>query len=169
MNRVLARLDSTHRKFLQIVEPIDEATFANRPSESEWCVAEIVNHLRLVEERVIKDLSKALERPPAQLGLLRRLVPTSIVASRLIRVKAPNAVVPTATPDKATNIEQFNAAREQLKLLCATHGKDRLNKTVFRHPFLGPLSGVAAISFVAYHEQRHLKQIREVLGKLNVV
>ena len=53
---------------------------------NEWSVAEIINHLYLVEERVIKDLEKALAREPRKLGLMRRLVPTSIVASRLIRV-----------------------------------------------------------------------------------
>ena len=166
MRRVLARLDSTHRKLLQTVEPLEEELLKRRPAVDAWSIAEIINHLRLVEERVIKDLQKALEHPPARLGLLRRLVPTRIVASRLVRVQAPGAVVPTNTSDKTANIADFNAARDTLKRLCETHGRSRLSKTVFRHPFLGRLNGVATISFVGYHEERHYKQILKVLKKV---
>jgi hypothetical protein len=167
VKRVLIRLDSAHRELLDAVEPLDESILASRPSESEWSIAEIINHLRLVEERVINELGKALEKPPAQLGLVRRLVPTSIVASRLIRVKAPKAVVPLSPPDKVTNIAEFNRVREELKQLCRFHGKEKLNRITFKHPFLGKLTGVAAVSFVAYHERRHYKQIREVLKKIH--
>ena len=166
MKRVLTRLDSTHRELLAAVEPLDEAILTRRPAETEWSIAEIIKHLRLVEERVIEELGRALERPPAQLGLLRRLVPTSIVASRLIRVQAPKAVVPVNPPDKITNLAEFNRVREELKQLCQNHGKERLNQATLKHPFLGPISGVAAVSFVGYHERRHFKQIREVLKKV---
>jgi DinB family protein len=166
MKRILARLDATHRKLLETVEPLDDEILTRRPAEGQWSIAEILNHLRLVEERVIKDLCRNLEQPPAKLSGLRRLVPTSIVASRLIRVKAPKAVVPNNPAEKSINIAELNAAREELKELCATHGKEKLRKTVFKHPFLGPITGVAAISFVNYHEQRHFKQIGEVLRKL---
>lgn len=166
MKRIFARLDSTHRDLLDTVEALDETVLSKRPAEDEWCVAEIINHLRLVEERVLKDLNRSLEQPPAQLGLLRRFVPTSIVASRLIKVKAPRAVEPATPLDKQSNIAEFNRARGNLKALCEAHGKDKLSKAVFRHPFLGTISGVAAISFVSYHERRHHKQIREVLKKL---
>jgi hypothetical protein len=36
-----------------------------------------------------------------------------------------------------------------------------------KHPFFGDMDGAAAISMVAFHEQRHLKQIREILKKLS--
>ena len=68
--------------------------------------------------------------------------------------------------DDALAIENFNRARNSLKELCAAHGQDRFRKLVFKHPFLGDIDGVATISFVGYHEQRHYKQIREVLRKL---
>jgi DinB superfamily len=126
-----------------------------------------VHHLCLVEERVIKELALALQQQPRQLSFLRRFVPTSIVASRLIRVKAPKAVVPNSPPEKAVTISAYNEARKRLKELYKEHGANRFKQTIFKHPFLGEISGVATISFVAYHEQRHHKQIREVLKKLN--
>ncbi len=167
MNRIIQRLDATHERLLATITTIDEESFSRRPSENNWSIAEVVHHLCLVEERVIKDLEKALLKPPRNLPFVRRLVPISIVAFRLIRVKAPQAVTPTNPPLKEEAIHNFNAAREKLKAICASHGRQRLNQTVFKHPFLGEINGVATISFVGYHEQRHYKQIREIIDKLN--
>jgi hypothetical protein len=166
MKRSLKRLDSVHHKLLEAVSPLEPEVFSQQPSESEWSVAQIVQHLCLVEERVLKDLELAIAKEPRSVGLLRRLVPTSIVASRLLRVKSPKAVTPVAVLEKNVAIENFNHARSSLKQLCSTHGPDRFKKLVFKHPFLGEIDGVATISFVGYHEQRHYKQIREVLKKL---
>lgn len=166
MHRTLKRLDAAHEKLLATVTPLAPGVFSRPPSATEWSVAEIVHHLRLVEDRVIKELEKQLANPPHKLGLLRRLVPIAIVGSRLIKVKAPQAMNPVEAPDKEISIASYNATRNKLKELWANSGPERLKQVVFRHPFLGNINGVATVSFVGYHEQRHLKQIREVLGKL---
>src|SRR5256885_12420783 len=169
MNRALKRLDSVHNKLIETVSPLEPAVFSQRPSEAEWSVAEIVQHLCLVEERVIKDLERGIAKEPQSVRFLKKFVPTSIVSSRLLRVKAPKAVNPVAVLEKDVAIETFNCARNSLKTLCAAHGHDRFRKLVFKHPFLGDIDGVATISFVGYHEHRHYKQIREVLRKLKKI
>ncbi len=166
MKKALRRLDSVHQKLIDTINPLQPVIFSQRPSNNEWSVAEIVHHLCLVEERVIKELEVAIAQPPQRIGFLRRLIPTSIVSVRLIRVKAPKAVKPLEAPQKDVAIENFNRARASLKELCATHGQDRFRQLIFKHPFLGAIDGVATVSFVGYHEQRHYKQIREVLRKL---
>ena len=166
MQRTLKRLDKVHETLVATVTPLGPEIFSRRPSESEWSVSEILHHLYLVEARVIKELEKELAGSPQRLGVLRRLVPTSIVGSRLIKVKAPRAMNPIEAPDKEKSLAAYNETRGKLKTLCATHGRDRLAQTVFKHPFLGKLTGVAAVSFLGYHEQRHLKQVHEVLNKL---
>lgn len=166
MQSTLKRLDSVHEKLFATVMPLASEIFWRRPSESEWSVSEILHHLYLVEARVIKELEKELAGSPRRLGLLRRLVPTSIVGLRLIKVKAPGAMNPVEAPDKERSLANYNEARGKLKTLCATHSSERLQQTVFKHPFLGKITGVAAVSFLGYHEQRHLKQIHEVLRKL---
>lgn len=167
MNRALRRLDSIHSELLDTIVSIDDPLFSRCPSENEWSVAQIVHHLCLVERRVVKDLEKQLANPPQKLSALRRLVPTSIVASRLVRVKAPKAMNPVDPPAKNEIIENYNAARSKLKELCATHSRQRLKQVIFKHPFLGDIDGAATISFVGYHEIRHFKQIKEVLRKLS--
>ncbi|MGH9929746.1 MAG: DinB family protein [Pyrinomonadaceae bacterium] len=166
MKKVLRRLDAVHQKLINTISPLEPGLYSRRPAEGEWSVAEIVHHLCLVEGRVIKELEGAIARAPERVGFFRRLIPTSIVSVRLIRVKAPKAMNPLDAPARDFAIENFDRIRSSLKTLCATHGDERFRNLVFKHPFLGDIDGVATVSFIGYHEQRHYKQIREVLRKL---
>jgi uncharacterized damage-inducible protein DinB len=167
MKKALQRLDAIHQKLLKLVSSLDENVYSHRPSENEWSVGEIVHHLCLVEARVIQELEKALTQEPRRLGLLRRMIPTSIVSVRFVRVRAPKAVTPLEAPPRAPALEAFERTRNHLKTLCATHGEERFRNLVFKHPFLGEIEGVATVSFVGHHERRHYKQIRDVLRKLS--
>ena len=166
MQRTLARLDSVHQKLIECVANVDPEVYSRSPGEGEWSVGEVVHHLCLVEARVIKELERAIALPPRRVGFLRRLLPTSIVSTRLIRVKAPKGVNPVDAPARDEAIEAFNQTRDSLKTLCAAHSKDRFRNLVFKHPALGEIDGIATVSFIGYHELRHYKQIREVLRKL---
>jgi hypothetical protein len=167
MNKTLRRLDSIHSKLLNTITPISDPLFSRSPADNEWSIAEIVHHLCLVEERAIKELETELASPPRRIGFLRKFIPTSIVASRLLRVKAPRGVNPLNPPARAVVIANYDSARSRLKNLCSTHGRHRLKQVIFKHPFLGEIDGTATISFIGYHELRHYKQIREVIKKLD--
>ena len=166
MNRSLKRLDVVHQKLMDTVQPLDSNLFTQRPAENEWSVAEIVQHLYLVEARVIKDLKRAMDAEPGRINFLKKLLPTSIVSLRIKKVQSPTAVKPVDVPEKDVVVANYNGARQSLKDFCNATGKHRFKTLVFNHPFLGRIDGKATVDFVGYHEQRHLKQIREVLKKL---
>jgi hypothetical protein len=166
MDKTLRWLDSIHSKLVDTITQIDDPLFSRSPGQKQWSIAEIVQHLYLVDEKVVEELQKELANPPRRIGFLRKFIPTSIVALRLRRVSAPRVVNPLNPPAKAEVIANYAAARNRLKDLCSTHGRTRLNQTVFKHPFLGEITGTAMISTVGYHELRHYKQIREVIKKL---
>jgi hypothetical protein len=166
MKRALKRLDTVHQKLIETISTLAPDVYATRPAENEWSVAEIVHHLWLVEGRVTKELQTGIAGKPRRVSFLRRFMPTSIVSQRFIRVKAPKAVNPLNAPSREVALENFVRSRAELKLFCATHGEERLRNVIFKHPFLGEMDGVAALSFMGYHEKRHYKQIREVSRKL---
>ena len=166
MQKALKRLDSVHQKLIDEISPLGPHIYTKRPTEGEWSVAEIVQHLCLVEGRVTKELEAAIAREPRRVSFFRRLIPTSIVSMRLVRVKAPKAMNPLDSPARDQAIENFDRARSNLKAFCAAHSEERFRNLVFTHPFLGEIDGVATVYFVGYHELRHYKQIREVLRKL---
>jgi len=167
MDKILRRLDSIHLQLVDTITPIEDSLFSQNPADKEWSIAQIVHHLCLVEERVIQELETELAGPPRKIGLLRKLIPTSIVASRVLRVKAPRSVNPHSPPARNELIANYDAARSKLKELYSTHGPHRLKQVIFKHPFLGEIDGTATISFIGYHELRHYKQIREVIKKLD--
>ena len=166
MKRALKRLDSVHEKLINCISALEPTIYSRQPGTGEWSVAEIVHHLCLVEARVIKELEGAIARAPKRVPFFRRLIPTVIVSSRAIRVKAPKAMNPIDAPARDIAIKNFDRARTSLKTLCATHGHERFRNLVFKHPFLGEIDGVATVAFIGYHEKRHYKQILEVLRKL---
>jgi hypothetical protein len=146
---------------------IDEERFKRRPSAEEWSIAEIVHHLCLVEQRVIKGLEAELQEPPVRVRLLQRLMPVSLlVGSRVVRVKAPKTVVPLDPPSKAEVIANYESVRSRLKEFSAAHGPERMKQLAMKHPFLGTFDGVTAIAFVGHHERRHFKQIKETIKKI---
>lgn len=166
MKRTLKRLDSVHARLSAAISATHSRLFSERPAQNEWNIAEVIQHLCLVEERVLEELQKSLDGPPAKVGFLKKLVPMRIVSLRLIRVKAPRAVRPGNPPAMDELIKNYDRARANLKKLCAKYGRERLKKVSVKHPFLGVIDGAAAVSMVAFHEQRHYKQIREILKKL---
>jgi hypothetical protein len=155
-----------HQKLLDTVGPLDSKLFAKRPSDNEWSVAEIVQHLYLVEERVVKDLKRAIDSEPGRVSFLKKLIPTFIVSLRVRKFQSPKAVKPVDVPAKDQVLANYNTARQSLKDLCRSQSRERFKTLVFNHPFLGRIDGTTTVSFVGYHELRHLKQIREVLQKL---
>ena len=165
MKRVLNRLDSVHQKLSTTVAAIDPNLFPKRPAENEWSVAEVIQHLCLVEARTLSGLELALHAPPTTVSPLKKLIPP-IVSVRFPRVKAPKAVEPLNSLPKEESLNSYNDVRAQLRQFCIEHGRKQLNQTSLRHPFFGDIDGVTAISMVAFHEQRHYKQIREILKKL---
>lgn len=166
MNTTIRRLDSVHAQVSALVASLDSAQLSKRPAENEWSVSEVLHHLYLVEQRVLAELQNNLSKPPVSPGFLKNLIPMRIISWRIIRVKAPKVVNPIETINPAESLNGWELSREQLKELCRQSGSSRLKNTVLRHPFLGNISGLAAVSMVGFHEQRHYKQIKEILKKL---
>jgi hypothetical protein len=165
MKRVLNRLDSVHQKLSTTVAAIDPNLFPKRPAENEWSVAEVIQHLCLVEARTLSGLELALQAPTTKVNPLKKLIPP-IVSVRFPRVKAPKAVEPLNSLPKEESLNSYNDVRARLKEFCIEHGRKQLNQTSLRHPFFGDIDGVTAVSMLAFHEQRHYKQISEILKKL---
>lgn len=169
MKGTLKRLDTVHDKLSTAIRTTNPDLFFKRPSDVEWSIAEVVQHLCLAEEHIVKDLRKSLQTGSAKVGFLKKLIPMRIISWRLVRVKAPKRVTPNNPPAMDELLKSYDRVRTDLKQLCDESGADRLKGIKFKHPFLGDIDGMAAISMVGFHEERHYKQIREILKKLGAL
>ena len=162
----LSRLDVVHHQLTTYVRELGDDVFSRRVADGQWSVGEVIEHLCLVEDRVLASLEENVVLDPVKIPLRKRLIPMRIVSYRFFRVEAPKAVRPVESRSKNELLDQFEAVRARTKDFCSQHSAERLKQTSFTHPFLGQIDGTAAISMVAFHEQRHLKQIREIAGKI---
>jgi len=166
MKSTLRRLDTVHAELKTTVNGVDPALLSKRPAENEWSVAEVIEHLCLVEGAVMKGIKLKLAQPPVKVSFLKKFFPMRIVSLRMKRLQAPKYVQPAnELPPMNELLDKFDALRANTKEICIKEGA-RLNQVCLKHPYFGDMDGAAAVSMVAFHEQRHLKQIRETLKKL---
>jgi uncharacterized damage-inducible protein DinB len=167
MKSTLKRLDTVHSQLVTTVKGVDQALLSKRPAENEWSVAEVVEHLYLVETAVMNYIKSKLDQPPVKVSAWKKLLPMRIVSLRFKRLQAPKYVQPSSDlPPMDELLKKFDALRADTKEICRNEGEERLSQICVKHPYFGDMDGAAAVSMVAFHEQRHLKQIREILKKL---
>lgn len=166
MKSTLKRLDAVHAELKHTLNGVDPALLSKRPAENEWSVAEVLEHLCLVEGAVMKGIKAKLAQPPVKVSFLKKFFPMRIVSLRLKRLQAPKYVQPAHDlPPASELLKKFDEVRANTKEFCLKEG-DRFSNVCLKHPYFGDMDGAAAVSMVAFHEQRHLKQIRETLKKL---
>jgi hypothetical protein len=167
MKSTVKRLDAVHERLATTVNAVDPALLSKRPAKNEWSVAEVVEHLCLVEGAVMNYLESKLDQPPVKVSFLKKFLPMRIVSLRVKRLQAPKIVQPSNNlPPMDELLQKYDHLRKKTKKICTEAGHARLSQVRFKHPYYGDMDGAAAVSMIAFHEQRHLKQIREILKKV---
>jgi hypothetical protein len=153
-------LASTREKFLDATGALSDAQWRFKPSADRWSIAEVVEHVAIVEGRVHWLLGKMAGPPEAEPGRFSSAIDDFILAdlaNTTVKVKAPPTVEPTGqcTPQEA--LRQFIASRTQtLQLLDSA---PFLRGRVLPHPLFGPWDGYQWILGTAAHSARHAGQI----------
>jgi len=84
----------------------------------------------------------------------------------MIRRKAPAAVEPQVVGSKEECLAELRGIRERtLAFIEETRGRN-LSAYSMPHPFLGNLNAYDWMQFIASHQVRHTKQMREIAGAL---
>jgi uncharacterized damage-inducible protein DinB len=90
----------------------------------------------------------------------------ALVESRWIRRKSPVPVEPDMLRDKEEMLAELRTVRERsLAFLEETRGRN-LGEYCWAHAALGTLSAYEWMQFIASHEVRHTKQMREIVASL---
>jgi DinB superfamily len=147
---------------LESVSGLSAAQWNFRPHNDSWSIAEILEHLVLIEGRVHAIIGNMINAPEAEPGHEESEMDDFIVsevARRSIKVKAPIPVCPANRWTGPEALESFIAVREQtMQLLAAPLLRGRVRP----HPFFGPWDGYQWLLAVASHTIRHTSQMGEV-------
>lgn len=154
----------------RVPEPLREA----RPSEEAWSVAEILEHLMIIEKGVTKLVSiKASElranaaaprEAPEMVGVdVSRF---ELLSDRNQVIPAPERVVPRGELSAAAVLTTMEETRAALLAQLEQADGLALSGVQHPHPVLGMLDLYEWIYATAGHELRHAAQIREVSDQL---
>ena len=128
-----------------------------------WCAAQLVAHLIIVERSVIAKADRVLQHPPKPVSFLKRFhLPLALVEKRLIRRNTPMPLDLQLIREKEEMLAELRHVRERsLAFTEETQGRD-LSQYRWRHPFLGSFNVYGWLAFIASHQIRHARQMREI-------
>lgn len=161
---------SIREKFKGSVAALTEEQLnAHPPGINEWSVAQIVEHVAIVNGGALRICSKLLGKAEAA-GKTNDgsvfISPEFVEAASSAvgqKLEAPEMVLPTNNlpiADSLAKLDELQGHYDQLKEKFETvDGVD----AKFPHPYFGDLSAQEWLLLSGAHEIRHLKQIRRVL------
>lgn len=171
---LLQHLDAQHQHLRKAVESVPRERREVKPAPERWSVAEVVEHLSIVETRIERVFTMRLTeaRSAGRLGAERDQSPVvgtidmDRVLDRTRRITAAEAALPTGQLDADAAWAALERARERLR--DAVRGTDGLaiGDVVQVHPVLGPINLYQWIAFVGAHEARHAAQVMELADLL---
>ena len=152
------------------VDDIPRDSRERRPAPDRWSVAEVIEHLGIVEGRVTARLRGVTSTQAASVdaGALAEMdrAFAERVAVRNQRFKTSEASEPTGAMDADSAWRLLEQTRGELLDTLKTANESMLDTVIAPHPFFGPLTFSQWAVFVGAHDARHADQIREIRADL---
>ena len=174
IQEVLDHLDRHRAGLAAAIASVAPSAYTRRPAADSWSVAEVVEHLGLVETRlagVFADrLADARTRGLGPETDSTPVLPTLDDAALLDRgrpLAAGEAVQPRAGLSVPEAWSVLERARAQLRQTVAAADGLALGEVYSPHPRLGSLNLYQWLIFIGSHEGRHAAQIREIASRLS--
>lgn len=172
IQEVLEYLDTTRSDLSNAVAEVAPARRDERPGPDRWCVAEVLEHLSIIEGRVGKMVTARVAAakaaglgPEHETGPILDSINRARVADRSRPVTAPGMLQPQSASDSASAWEALQQARTSLRAAVLTGDGLALSEITHEHPVLGLINLYQWLIFVGSHEARHTAQIREIAGE----
>lgn len=164
-------LTETRTGVFNAVKGLSDAQWRFKPAPDRWSIAEVVEHLAIVEPILTKQVLVNLDTaPPASADALKNAKEKDAailakVPDRSTKFQAPAEIQPTGRFTPTAGLHQFQDERNQT--IALVKSIPDLRGHVIAHPALGPLDGYQWVLAIAAHSERHTKQILEVKADPN--
>ncbi|MGI8402894.1 MAG: DinB family protein [Gemmatimonadaceae bacterium] len=166
-------VEEKRKELLQSFAGVSRDRLAARSASDEWSVAEILEHLRLVESGIARLIAKRAGQARAQ-GLGEEKSTASVMPSfdRYSAVlegavlKSPEMVLPRADVEFKEAFEGLESSRTALRAAVVSANGLALGEIKHTHAVLGEIDLYQWLIFVGQHEGRHRKQIERTLNSI---
>ncbi len=171
-DQAIAELAGVRTHLLAELGRFDDAQFLAAPTHGGWCAAHVVEHLARVEGRIQQGAHRAVEQGsavrPAWFDPLLKL-PLRTDLLDLVRVRTVKGADPLhdgapivlSRPELMARLAAVRAVT--VTLLQQTRERD-LSRIYMKHPFFGAFGVREFLAWVAWHEDRHRKQLVRIRG-----
>lgn len=172
----LKNLDQKLVALLHDLKNYSDAKLNEQPKENAWSVLQIMQHLIKAEAGAIAYVQKKLSFEPAleTAGVKSSFnsIMLNIALSSPFKVNAPEQI---SGDNLLTNLtfwdvaKQWKQQRKELKTYLEGLPSELYAKDVYKHPMTGKMTLANMLSFFNTHVDRHTKQIRKTLKKIDAV
>ena len=166
-------IDDKRAGLLRGVEGLSDEQQTFRASPDSWSVAEIVEHLSMVEASVARLLGSLLGKAEAAGHALSTDTPFAPISierfveqSRTQKYNAPESARPTGAP-LAESVNRLRETRAAVHNLRPRFESVDGTAVRFPHPAFGPLDLYQWLAFIGVHDARHLAQINALKETMN--
>ncbi len=165
--KVTKWLAESRTEFLTAIDGLTAEQWKWKPALDRWSVGETAEHIVLAESSLFGNARKAMSSPPnpewpeqtkGKTEFIER-----VMAPRLGKAQAPEAIVPRGELTQAQVKDRFEAQRVEI-VKFAENTNIALKEHTAEHPFpvFGTLNAYQWLIYVPLHTMRHDKQIAEV-------
>lgn len=137
-----------------------------RGGPEEWSLADVVEHLELVEQHMLSALAKAPDvTKPRRWSRWRRLrwLGLRVALKTGVRIKAPvEMILPTRQLQWHALLARWEEQRRAFEEWLRSSDPAIHQRPRFRHPIVGWLNVRQALTFAADHLDHHLQQVARI-------
>ncbi len=168
----LSALHATRKQVLDATSGLSTAQWNYKPSPEAWSIAQVIEHLALLEEQVPEIIATVMKNPaaPEKKAAKPREVDAKILAAlpqRTTKVQAPEPFKPSGKyKDGPAALAAFKAARDRT-IADFRASQAPLRDHFYKHPALGEIDAMQWYLATAAHSERHVNQILEVKASPN--
>jgi len=174
LEEVLNYLDTERRALRDAVELVPPAQRDQSPGTDRWSVAQVLQHLVMIEKRIGMGVTKWVVDaragglgPETETSSVLNSLDLALIADRSRRRTAPEEVRPKGDLDAASAWTALEQTRAVLRAGALAGDGLALGEVIQPHPVLGPINLYQWLLFVGSHEARHTAQVREIAAELN--
>lgn len=155
----------TRNRLVNEISLLNLDEFNQHPEKDKWSIAQVCQHLFLVEKAFVYAISQGLKN-----GTKAEEKNIHIVSDKGLKLKAPDIVTPDEKLYEVQEIlDSLNKSRTKLLAVLATiDDSSVLSERSAKHPFFDDLPLNQWIELLYIHESRHIEQIKDLKLVLDV-
>ena len=165
LDRRLDRMERRRAALLARIAPLSAEQLGYRPSPEHWHVLDVLEHVIIIEEGILRAVGTRPGPLPATTRLQGSL---RLAALRLYlraggRIRAPTrGILPRGGVTLSELRERWDRTRAGYRTALEAFDRTDLVRPMMKHPIIGKLTPVQTLTFLDAHQAHHGRQIERL-------